>query len=288
LLAPTRTGDPPVNSPTKPCVVQPGAVAVRTVGLTRRFDHLVAVDHLDLEIRHGEVFGLLGRNGAGKTTTIKMLITLLAPSEGEAWVGGCDIRTEPERVRRVIGYVPQLLSADGSLTAWENLMVFARIYHIPRSQRYDRVSNALTFMGLDRAAHTLVRDFSGGMIRRLEIGQSMLHRPAVLFLDEPTVGLDPAARRAVWDELRRLIRREGTTLMLTTHDMEEADVLCDRVAIMDHGRVVIAGTPAELKARLGPDASLDDVFIAFCGEQPEMEGGFADVARTRRTARRLG
>jgi len=261
---------------------------VRTVGLTRRFDHLVAVDHLDLEIRHGEVFGLLGRNGAGKTTTIKRLITLLAPSEGEAWVGGCDIRTEPERVRRVIGYVPQLLSADGSLTAWENLMVFARIYHIPRSQRYDRVSNALTFMGLDRAAHTLVRDFSGGMIRRLEIGQSMLHRPAVLFLDEPTVGLDPAARRAVWDELRRLIQRVGTTLVLTTHDMEEADQLCDRVAIMDRGRIVTAGTTAELKARLGPDATLDDVFIASCGDQPEMEGGFRDVARSRTTARRLG
>ena len=234
------------------------------------------------------MFGLLGRNGAGKTTTTKMLITILEPSEGTAVGAGCDIRAEPARVRRVIGYVPQLLSADGSLTAWENLIVFARLYHVPRSKRRGRVSDALTFMGLDQAAHTLVRDFSGGMIRRLEIAQSMLHRPAVLFLDEPTVGLDPAARRAVWDELRHLIQREGTTLVLTTHDMEEADELCDRVAIMDRGRIVLGGAPIELKARLGPDAPLDDVFIASCGEQTEMEGGFRDVARTRRTISRLG
>ena len=266
----------------------PAGVVVRTVGLTRRFDHLMAVDHLDLGICHGEVFGLLGRNGAGKTTTIKMLITLLAPTEGTASVGGYDIRTEPELVRRVIGYVPQLVSADGSLTASENLMVFARIYHIPGAQRKARVREALSFMELDRAAHTLVRDFSGGMIRRLEIGQSMLHRPAVLFLDEPTVGLDPAARREVWDQLRRLIQLEGTTLVLTTHDMEEADALCDRVAIMNHGRIVTAGTPAGLAAPLGPDATLDDVFIAACGDQPETEVGFADVARTRSTASRLG
>ena len=264
------------------------APAVLTEGLSRRFGDLVAVDQLELQIDHGEVFGLLGRNGAGKTTTIKMLITLLAPSAGTALVAGYDILQHPAQVRRAIGYVPQLVSADGSLTAYENLLVFARLYHIPRRERRARIDDALRFMGLDQAAHRLVNQFSGGMVRRLEIAQSMLHRPAVLFLDEPTVGLDPAARRSVWEELRRLIAREGTTLVLTTHDMEEADELCDRVVIMDRGRIVGAGAPAELKAARGPGATLDDVFIAHCGEEAEAEGGFRDVARTRRTARRLG
>jgi ABC transporter len=171
-MATRPTADRTLPEPAMPAVGPALSAAVRTVGLTRRFEHLVAVDHLDLEVRHGEVFGLLGRNGAGKTTTIKMLITLLEPTEGTATVGGYDIRTDPARVRRVIGYVPQLLSADGSLTAWENLMVFARLYHIPRSGRRDRVSDALAFMGLDQAAHTLVRDFSGGMIRRDEVADS--------------------------------------------------------------------------------------------------------------------
>jgi ABC-2 type transport system ATP-binding protein len=265
-----------------------GDVVVTTIGLTRRFGDFAAVDHVDLEIRHGEVFGLLGRNGAGKTTMIKMLITLLAPSEGTATIAGFDLLTQASRVRRVIGYVPQMISADPSLTAWENLSVFARPYHVPRSQRRARTEEALAFMGLEPAAHQLVRDFSGGMVRRLEIAQSMLHQPAVLFLDEPTVGLDPAARHAVLDELRRVIAARGTTLVLTTHDMQEADELCDQVAIMHHGRIVVEGTPTELKATIGPDATLDDVFIAYGGEAEESEGGFREAARTRRAIGRLG
>jgi len=259
-----------------------------TIGLTRRFGDLTAVDHVGLEIAHGEVFGLLGRNGAGKTTMIKMLITLLAPSEGAASVAGFDLVTEAASVRRVIGYVPQMISADPSLTAWENLFVFARLYHVPRAQRRARTEEALAFMGLEAAGHQLVREFSGGMVRRLEIAQSMLHRPAVLFLDEPTVGLDPAARHAVWEELRRVIAARGTTLVLTTHDMQEADELCDRVAIMHHGRIVVEGTPEDLKAGIGPNATLDDVFISYGGETEESEGGFREAARTRQTAGRLG
>lgn len=263
--------------------------AVLTRGLTRRFGDLTAVDQLDMVVPRGSVFGLLGRNGAGKTTTIKMLITLLTPSEGTAAIGGCDIRTQPARVRRLVGYVPQLLSADGALTAEENLHVFARLYHIPRAQRRARIDAALASVGLADSADRLVRDFSGGMIRRLEIVQSMLHRPVVLFLDEPTIGLDPAARRDIWQQLRDLSTREGTTLFLTTHDMEEADTLCDQVAIMHRGRVVAQGTPRELKAGVGPDASLDDVFILHTGDAGEAEErGIRDVARTRRTARRLG
>ncbi|GAA1569199.1 ATP-binding cassette domain-containing protein [Dactylosporangium maewongense] len=264
-------------------------LAVETRGLTRRFGELLAVDHLDLLVPQGMVFGLLGRNGAGKTTTIKMLTTLLAPTEGTARIAGFDIGTQPARVRRLVGYVPQLLSADGALTALENLLVFARLYHIPRAQRRTRIDAALASVGLQDAAHKLVRDFSGGMIRRLEIVQSMLHRPAVLFLDEPTIGLDPVARHGIWEQLRNLIAQEGTTLFLTTHDMEEADELCGQVAIMHRGTVVVHGTPEELKARLGAHANLDDVFVAYSAATEETEeGALRDVQRTRRTARRLG
>ncbi|MFF5229482.1 ABC transporter ATP-binding protein [Dactylosporangium sp. NPDC000521] len=262
---------------------------METRGLTRRFGDLLAVDHLDLLVPQGTVFGLLGRNGAGKTTTIKMLTTLLAPTEGTARIAGFDIGTQPASVRRVVGYVPQLLSADGALTASENLLVFARLYHIPRARRRARIDAALASVGLQDATHKLVRDFSGGMIRRLEIVQSMLHRPAVLFLDEPTIGLDPVARHGIWKQLHDLIAQEGTTLFLTTHDMEEADALCNQVAIMHHGTMVTHGTPDDLKARLGPHANLDDVFVAYSAATEETdEGALRDVERTRRTARRLG
>ncbi|MER6979784.1 ABC transporter ATP-binding protein [Streptomyces carpinensis] len=257
-------------------------------GLTRRFGALTAVDHLDLEVRSQEVFGLLGANGAGKTTTIKMLITLLPPSHGTARVAGFDVTAQAAGVRRSIGYVPQMLSTDGSLTAWENLSVFSRLYHIPRRQRRQRIAQALAAMDLESAAHQMVREFSGGMVRRLEIAQAMLHRPTVLFCDEPTAGLDPAARRRVWQQMRGLIAQEGTTLLLTTHDMEEAEVLCDRVAMMRRGLLVALGTPDELTASIGPDAGLEDVFVAYAKDQGEAEGRFRDVARTRRTACRRG
>jgi len=233
------------------------------------------------------MFGLLGPNGAGKTTTIKMLITLLSPTAGTATVAGHDVRREPRLVRRAIGYVPQLLSSDGTLTARENLDISGRLYHLSAGERRARIDDALDFMGLADAADRLVRTFSGGMIRRLEIAQAMLHRPEVLFLDEPTVGLDPVARRAVWGHVRDLRDREGTTILLTTHYMEEAAELCERVAIMNLGRLVALGAPGELAAEVGPGASLDEVFSAFAGDDSEEGGRYRDVARTRRTARRL-
>lgn len=263
-------------------------LAVETMGLTRRFGDLVAVDHVDLVVPRGSTFGLLGRNGAGKTTMIKMLITLLPPSEGVARVAGYDVHRRPQQVRRRIGYVPQLVSADGSLTAWENLLVFARLYHIPRAERHRRMEQALEFMGLTDSAHRLVREFSGGMIRRLEIIQSMLHGPEVLFLDEPTIGLDPAARREIWQGLQDLCDRTGTALFITTHDMEEAETLCDRVAIMRQGRVIREGAPIQLRADVGPHATLEDAFIAAAGPAVSQEGGFGDTTRTRDLARRLG
>ena len=261
--------------------------AVATVNLTRRFEDLVAVDHLGLTIEHGAFFGLLGSNGAGKTTAIRMLTTLLPPSSGTARVAGFDIVREPREVRRRIGYVPQMLSADGGLTGRENLTLSAKLYAIQGSERKERIDQALAFMGIAEVGNALVRTYSGGMIRRLEIAQSMLHRPAVLFLDEPTVGLDPRARHAVWDRLRELRSQFGTSTLLTTHDMEEADALCDEVAIMHRGRIVVTGTPKGLKAAAGENATMDDVFVRHTGGAIEEGGTYREVARTRATARRL-
>lgn len=262
--------------------------AVEVVGLTRWFGTLTAVDHLDLSIPAGSIFGLVGPNGAGKSTTLKMLTTLLPPSEGSARVAGFDVAKRPREVRRRIGYVPQLLSADGGLTGYENLTVFARLYDVPRGERRERIRQALDMMGLQQAADTLVKRYSGGMIRRLEIAQAILHRPAVLFLDEPTVGLDPVARRAVWEHVRELRARFGATVLLTTHYMEEADELCDDVAIMHLGRMAALGSPARLKAEVGEGATLEDAFVHFTGNSIETGGTYRDAARTRRTARRLG
>jgi ABC-2 type transport system ATP-binding protein len=269
---------PPQTSPT-----------LETQALTRRFGDFTAVDGLTIAVEAGEVFGLLGANGAGKTVTLKMLTTLLPPSSGNAWVAGYDIRRHAADVRRVIGYVPQLISADGALTGRENLLIFAKLYDIPRRERSTRIHDALVFMDLDNVADKVVRNYSGGMIRRLEIAQSMLHRPRALFLDEPTVGLDPVARAAVWEHVERLRGEFGTTIVLTTHLMEEAESVCRRVAIMHRGRVMIVGTPEELKKSIGGGtATMDDVFAHYAEDAVEAGGTYRETARTRRTARRLG
>jgi ABC-2 type transport system ATP-binding protein len=255
--------------------------------LTRRFGSLTAVDQLTISVEPGEIFGLVGPNGAGKTTVIKMLTTLLPPTSGNASVVGYDIAHRSGQVRRVIGYVPQLLSADGALTGYENLLIFAKLYGIPRGQREARIRDALAFMGLSAVSDKLVRNYSGGMIRRLEIAQAMLHRPRVLFLDEPTVGLDPVARKAVWEHVQRLRSDYGTTIFLTTHYMDEADQLCSRVAIMHLGKMTALGTPTQLKASVGDGATLDDVFAYYSGYEIDSAGSYRDVSRTRRVARRL-
>jgi len=260
---------------------------LETKSLTKRFGTLVAVDQVSISLSPGEMFGLVGPNGAGKTTVIKILTTLLSPTSGDAWVASHDVVHHAAQVRRVIGYVPQLLSADGSLTGYENLLIFAKLYHIPRGEREGRIRDALSFMGLAEVSDRMVREYSGGMIRRLEIAESMLHRPRVLFLDEPTVGLDPIARKAVWDHIQRLRSDFGTTILLTTHYMDEADELCDRVAIMHLGRIAAIGTPTELKATVGEGATLDDVFVHYSGYEVDSVGNFREVSRTRRVARRL-
>lgn len=263
-------------------------VAVETQALTRHFGSFTAVQDLTLSISAGTIFGLLGPNGAGKTTTIRMLTTMLPPSAGTARVAGLDVVQKPKQVRKTIGYVSQMLSADGALTGRENLLLFARIYGIPWRQRKERIAESLDLMGLTSAADLVVRNYSGGMIRRLEIAQSMLHRPPVLFLDEPTIGLDPVARHTVWQHLRELQDRFGTTIFMTTHDMEEADQLCESIVIMHRGHAVATGSPESLKAQVGPSAKLDDVFVHFVGGSVDDVGGYQESSRTRRTARRLG
>src|SRR5260370_2870150 len=264
------------------------AFAIETFGLTRRFSDLTAAEHVPLHVRYGAIFGLLGPNGAGKTTTIKMLTTMLDPTEGTASVAGFDIVKTPAKVRRMIGYVPQMLSADGGLTGWENLALSAKLYGIGRAERKRRIEEALRFMGLSDFGRKLVKTYSGGMIRRLEIAQAMLHRPAVLFLDEPTIGLDPVARRSVWERLLDLRANFQMTVLITTHGMDEADELCDHLAIMHLGQVAPVGTPADLKASVGPGATLDDVFVHFSGGTIQEEGNYRDVRATRRTVSRLG
>jgi ABC-2 type transport system ATP-binding protein len=262
--------------------------AIETRAMTRRFGSFTAVNQIDLAVPQQSIYGLLGPNGAGKSTTIKMLTTLLQPSSGTAQVAGFDIVRAPVEVRRRIGYVPQMLSADGALTAIENLTLSARLYGMSAIERKTRIAEALDFSGLSEVSHKLVKTYSGGMIRRLELAQAMLHHPAVLFLDEPTIGLDPVARRTVWERLQALRRDFGMTILLTTHDMEEADVLCDTLAILHQGVIGVTGSPLELKASVGPEATLDDVFVAFSGGTIQESGSYREVRQARTTMQRLG
>jgi ABC-2 type transport system ATP-binding protein len=264
-------------------------IVLQTLELRRCFDQFTAVDDLNIYVRSGEVFGLLGPNGAGKSTVIKILTTLLPPTSGRAYLAGYDVTRQPNATRRVVGYVPQALSADGTLTGYENLLIIAKIYDIPSRHRKQRIREMLEFMGLESVAHRLVRTYSGGMIRKLEIAQAILHQPRILFLDEPTVGLDPVARSQVWQLMEQLRKEHGTTIFLTTHFLEEADALCDRVAIMNRGKEIITGSPLELKASINkPDASLDDVFIHYAGNQLISGVSYSETARTRRATQRLG
>jgi ABC-2 type transport system ATP-binding protein len=265
------------------------ALAVRCRGLTYAFGSHRAVDDVDLDVRPGEMFGLLGPNGAGKTTTIRVLTTLLKVAPGVAEILGHDVARERMGVRKIIGYVPQQLSAEGALTGRENVMLFARLFDVPRRERGERAQRALDATGMLEHADRLVSTYSGGMVRRLELAQALVNRPRVLILDEPTIGLDPIARASVWDLIAQLRAESAMTVLLTTHYMDEAEELCERVALMHRGRLRAVGSPRELKADLGPDATLDDVFRHHAGDLPGDEsGGLRDVRRTRRTAIRLG
>ncbi len=226
---------------------------IKIRGLVKRYGSHIAVDDLTLDINENEVFGLLGSNGAGKTTTIHMLATLLKPSSGSATVNGYDVVKEPTKVRSSIGIVFQAPSSDDILTGYENLRLHSMLYNVPRHMRNQRIDEVLKLVGLTERKNDQVKTYSGGMRRRLEIARGLLHKPKVMFLDEPTLGLDPASRETMWEYIQHLVSEEKMTVILTTHYMEEADMLCDRIAIIDKGKIVALDTPMGLKAALGGD-----------------------------------
>ncbi|MGC9210374.1 MAG: ATP-binding cassette domain-containing protein [Acidilobus sp.] len=249
-------------------------VSIDARGLTKRYGSLLAVDHISFRVYRGEIYSLLGPNGAGKTTTISMLATLRLPTEGDALVEGYSIVRDRVMVRKVIGVVPQDLTADDELTGLDNVLLMARLHGFRGKEAEERAWEAIKFMQLEDAARRRVMYYSGGMRRRLEIAMSIVHDPKVLFLDEPTVGLDVQTRRHIW-ELVRALKRQGVTIILTTHYMEEAEELSDRVAIIDRGKIVAEGTPEELKAkvkgdriyiRLGSDAETQEAIKALSSE----------------------
>lgn len=227
--------------------------AIETQNLTKEYDGFKAVDSVDLKIKKGQVFGLLGPNGAGKTTLISMLITMRKPSKGKAKVNGFDIEKNPDAVRKSIGIVFQDPSLDEELTARENLDLHASMYSVPKGKRKDRINMLMDLVGLKERVDDVVKTFSGGMKRRLEIARGLLHKPKVLFLDEPTIGLDPQTRKSIWSYIKKLSNSENITIILTTHYMDEADKVCDETSIIDNGKIVVSDSPKNLKNELGGD-----------------------------------
>jgi ABC-2 type transport system ATP-binding protein len=258
--------------------------AVSVNGLVKRYDQVEAVRGIEFEVASGEIFGFLGPNGAGKSTTINMLCTLVRPSGGSALVAGHDVVSERDDVRRNIGLVFQDTTLDGYLTAEQNLRLHAELYGVPRELVGERMRQVMEMVGLWERRASLVNTFSGGMKRRLEIARGLLHSPRVLFLDEPTVGLDPQTRSSIWRYIRELKAREDITIFLTTHYMDEAEY-CDRIAIMDQGRIIVLDTPETLKANVGKDrvqieTDDDDAAIAALSERFAIEATVAEGAVT--------
>jgi ABC-2 type transport system ATP-binding protein len=262
--------------------------------LRHDYGQFTAVDDLNLEVSAGETMGLLGPNGAGKTTVVRVLTTLTPVQHGEVRIFGLDASRDTMDIRHNIGYVPQQLSIESALTGRQNVDLFARLYDVPRKQRRERVDEALASMQLLDVAENLAGTYSGGMVRRLELAQALVNRPSLLILDEPTVGLDPIARDGVWSQVARMQDDFGMTVLLTTHYMEEADALCDRVALMHHGVLQAVGTPADLKAGLvsqaSPTPTLEDVFRHHAGSDLSEDAarqGLREIRSSRRVARRV-
>ena len=237
---------------------------IQVHNLTKKFDELVAVDDVSFSVAKGEIFAFLGPNGAGKSTTIKMLTTLLHPTSGTITLDGHDPVHHPDEVRHSFGIVFQDPSLDDELTGWENMEFHGVLYGMPVKVRRERIDQLLKFVDLWDRKDSLIKEFSGGMKRRLEIARGLLHHPKVIFLDEPTLGLDPQTRNHMWSYLKDLNAKEGTTIFFTTHYMEEADRVAERIAVIDHSKIVAQGTPSEIKQQAN-EASLEDAFIKLTG-----------------------
>jgi ABC-2 type transport system ATP-binding protein len=271
-------------------VTEPSTPAIDCRNLVHSYGRVTAVHDFSLQVRAGETVGLLGPNGAGKTSVVRVLTTLTPVQRGHVEIFGLDSRRHTMDIRQNIGYVPQQLSIESALTGRQNVELFARLYDVPRADRARRVDEALEAVSLLDVAGAVAGTYSGGMVRRLELAQALVNRPALLLLDEPTVGLDPIARDEVWAQVRHMQQEFGTTVLLTTHYMQEADELCDRVALMHNGRLQAVGSPDELKQTVAPDATLEDVFRYYAGTHlgdDASQSSFREIRTSRRTARRV-
>ena len=278
---PSFYSGPPVGVPHNAAILSMDDTPpiIRVEHLVKQFGDVVAVNDVSFDVRRGEIFAFLGPNGAGKTTTIRMLTTLLAPTGGTLELDGLDPVHQQNAVRRRIGVVFQDPSLDQDLTAWENMDIHGVLYGVPRRERHERAEKLLELFELADRKKSLVKTFSGGMRRRLEIARGLLHTPRVLFLDEPTLGLDPQSRNQMWTHVQNLNQSDGVTVFLTTHYMDEADRVAHRIAVIDHGRIVAIGSPAELKTRTNSE-SLEQAFLALTGSAIREESvGAADRMR---------
>jgi ABC-2 type transport system ATP-binding protein len=255
----------------------PAAIDVKHI--VKKFDDFTAVDDISFSVRRGEIFGLLGPNGAGKSTLIRMLTTLIPPTSGTAEVDGIDVVGDPNGVRKVIGVIPQALTSDLELSVYENLLIFAKLYGVPRENRNKLIARLLEAVELTQWANEPVKKLSGGMRRRVEIARGLVHNPRVLFLDEPTTGLDPVSRAAVWEMVKKVKEQHELTVLLTTHYMDEADSWCDRIAIVDHGHLMALDSPLRLKASIPGTNTIEASFGAVPADWTEQLGALAGVER---------
>src|SRR5690349_7796334 len=246
--------------------------AIQVVEIVKRFGNFTAVDGVSFAVQEGEIFGLLGPNGAGKSTLIRMMTTLIDITSGTAIIEGADVRKDPDTARRSIGVIPQAMTSDGDLTVWENLSIYSKLYGIPAADREKSIDELLELVDLNQWRHAPARNLSGGMRRRLEIARGLVHRARIFFLDEPTTGLDPVSRVAVWEMITSIKQKRNLTVLITTHYMDEADRLCDRIAIVDHGKLVALDTPRALKSSIPGSSVIEAQFLnAPAGWQQTLE-----------------